>query len=94
MDPLILLVTIFSGLILFGWLFKNMNWLIHERPLGDKQYYLPPGDMGLPIIGNMWSFLSAFKSERPDSYIESFLKRSAHVNSLPLFILLINIIFI
>ncbi|XP_054781947.1 ent-kaurenoic acid oxidase 2-like [Prosopis cineraria] len=76
MGPLlILVVAIFGGLAVLGWLLKNVNWWIYERPLGDKQYSLPPGDMGLPIIGNMWSFLLAFKSEHPDSYVASFVKK-------------------
>ncbi|KAF7844425.1 ent-kaurenoic acid oxidase 1-like [Senna tora] len=31
--------------------------------------------MGWPIIGNMWSFLSAFKFGDPDSFISSFVSR-------------------
>ncbi|KAK4270518.1 hypothetical protein QN277_023547 [Acacia crassicarpa] len=75
MGPLILAAAIFGGFMMLRWLLKNVNWWIHERPLGDKQHTLPPGNMGLPIIGNMWSFLLAFKSGRPDSYVESFVKK-------------------
>ena len=56
--------AIFGGLMVLRFILKNVNWWIHERSLGDKQYSLPPGDMGLPIIGNMWSFLMAFKYVR------------------------------
>ncbi|MQL93953.1 hypothetical protein Taro_026601 [Colocasia esculenta] len=47
-----------------------------ERGLGEeRRRLLPPGDMGWPFIGNMWSFLRAFKSGRPDSFIGRFVKR-------------------
>nr|CBY78889.1 KAO protein [Aegilops tauschii] len=36
---------------------------------------LPPGDMGWPLVGGMWAFLCAFKSGRPDSFIDSFARR-------------------
>nr|ADZ55288.1 ent-kaurene acid oxidase [Triticum aestivum] len=35
---------------------------------------LPPGDMGWPLVGGMWAFLRAFKSGRPDSFIDSFAR--------------------
>ncbi|XAR54833.1 hypothetical protein NMG60_11030139, partial [Bertholletia excelsa] len=34
-----------------------------------------PGDMGWPFLGNMWSFLRAFKSGHPDDFISSFASR-------------------
>ncbi|KAK4270539.1 hypothetical protein QN277_023562 [Acacia crassicarpa] len=75
MGPLMLAVAIFGALMVLRWLLKNMNWWIHERPIGDKQYLLPPGHMGLPIIGNMWSFLLACKFSRPDTFVDSFVKK-------------------
>ncbi|RZS22782.1 hypothetical protein BHM03_00055606 [Ensete ventricosum] len=49
-----------------------------ERGLGaGRRSHLPPGDMGWPVIGNMWAFLRAFKSSDPDSFIASFIRRSA-----------------
>ncbi|KAM0934534.1 hypothetical protein DsansV1_C31g0217321 [Dioscorea sansibarensis] len=45
-----------------------------ERQLDRKiRQKLPPGDMGWPIIGNMWTFLRSFKSRDPDSFIGSFV---------------------
>ncbi|XP_023513658.1 ent-kaurenoic acid oxidase 2-like [Cucurbita pepo subsp. pepo] len=58
------------------WVLKNANRWIHETfRLGSKRFNLPPGDLGWPFIGNMWSFLRAFKSSRPDSFMESFVAR-------------------
>ncbi|KAK8947356.1 Ent-kaurenoic acid oxidase 1 [Platanthera zijinensis] len=48
----------------------------YERKLGDDlRRRLPPGDLGLPFIGNMWAFLRAFKSGAPDYFIDSFVGR-------------------
>ncbi|GAB2290227.1 Ent-kaurenoic acid oxidase 2 [Dionaea muscipula] len=58
---------------------RRVNPWIYEGRLGEKKYSLPPGDLGWPFIGNMWSFLRAFKSPEPDSFISSFFTRSVHV---------------
>ncbi|KAL4366666.1 hypothetical protein GQ457_05G031440 [Hibiscus cannabinus] len=52
-----------------------MNPWVYESKLGDIRYSLPPGDMGWPLIGNMWSFLRAFRSDDPDSFMGSFVSR-------------------
>ncbi|XP_044483813.1 ent-kaurenoic acid oxidase 2-like [Mangifera indica] len=57
------------------WVLKRANWWLYERKLGEKQNSLPPGDLGWPLIGNMWSFLKAFKSSNPESFMESYAKR-------------------
>lgn len=47
-----------------------------ERGLSEEtRRRLPPGDMGWPVIGNMIGFFRAFKSNDPDSFIASFIKR-------------------
>ncbi|KAL4600295.1 hypothetical protein ACB092_11G188500 [Castanea dentata] len=69
------LLCIFGVLVVLKWVVKNANWWLYETQLGEKQYSLPPGDLGWPFIGNMWSFLSAFKSKDPDSFISSFVSR-------------------
>nr|XP_009392783.1 PREDICTED: ent-kaurenoic acid oxidase 1 [Musa acuminata subsp. malaccensis] len=51
-----------------------------ERGLGaGRRGRLPPGDMGWPVIGNMWAFLRAFKSSDPDSFIASFIRRYGRI---------------
>ncbi|KAL2478069.1 Ent-kaurenoic acid oxidase 2 [Forsythia ovata] len=67
----------FLGVII--WVLRSVNWWYYERKLGEKmRYKLPPGDFGWPFIGNMWSFLRAFKSSNPDSFISSFVTRFGH----------------
>ncbi|CAL9197595.1 ent-kaurenoic acid oxidase 1 [Musa acuminata AAA Group] len=54
---------------------RRLHEWVQEVGLGEKRRHLPPGDMGWPIIGNMWAFLRAFKSGQPDSFIASFVRR-------------------
>ncbi|KAL3833003.1 hypothetical protein ACJIZ3_007739 [Penstemon smallii] len=63
------------GLLILKWVLKSVNCWYYERNLGDKRYELPPGDYGLPFIGNMWSFLRAFKSTDPESFISTIVSR-------------------
>lgn len=72
----VVLLVAFGSLIAFKWMLKNVNGWFYESKLGEKKYLLPPGDLGLPFIGNMWSFLRAFKSSDPDTFISSFVSRS------------------
>lgn len=64
-----------GSMVILKWVMKRVNWWLYERKLGEKQYSLPPGDMGWPFIGNMWSFLRAFKTTHPDSFVDSFVSR-------------------
>ncbi|XP_059640624.1 ent-kaurenoic acid oxidase 1-like [Cornus florida] len=69
---------VFTALMggVFGVVLKKANEWIYVRSLGEKQYSLPPGDMGWPFIGNMFSFLMAFKfGGDPDSFISAFATR-------------------
>lgn len=68
-------LCIVVGLICLQWLMKRANWWLYESKLGDKQYALPPGDMGWPLIGTMWTFLRDMKSSNPDSFINNLVQR-------------------
>ncbi|KAF5732814.1 Ent-kaurenoic acid oxidase 1 [Tripterygium wilfordii] len=70
-----MVVVIFAAFVTLKWLLKRVNWWLYEAKLNEKQYLLPPGDLGLPFIGNMWSFLQAFKSQDPESFLRSFINK-------------------
>lgn len=63
------------GFLAIKWVIGRTNWWLYETKLGEMRFSLPPGDLGLPLVGNMWSFLRAFKSTNPDSFISSFVTR-------------------
>lgn len=67
--------AILGGVLGVKWVLRRANSWVYEVKLGEKRYSLPPGDLGWPFIGNMWSFLRAFKSTDPDSFISSFITR-------------------
>ncbi|KAJ4710289.1 Cytochrome P450 family ent-kaurenoic acid oxidase [Melia azedarach] len=69
------LVCIFATSTFLKRVLKRANSWIYETKLGQKKHSLPPGDLGWPLIGNMWSFLGAFKSPHPDSFMNSFVTR-------------------
>ncbi|XP_034933340.1 ent-kaurenoic acid oxidase 1-like isoform X1 [Populus alba] len=74
----VVLAVIFGGLGVGKWILKKVNWWLYEAELGEKQYSLPPGDLGWPFIGNMWSFHRAFKSSDPDSFMRTFINKYGH----------------
>lgn len=78
---LMMMWTIICMIFGLKWLLSSVNiWYYEKIKLGgDKKVVrlsLPPGDFGWPFIGTMWSFLRAFKSSNPDSFISSFISRS------------------
>ncbi|XVF13575.1 hypothetical protein REPUB_Repub08aG0219100 [Reevesia pubescens] len=75
-DILALILALLLGtyVFVFGFLKKINEWRYVSR-LGEKKLSLPPGDMGWPIFGNMWSFLKAFRSKDPDTFIYNLVKR-------------------
>ncbi|KAL0374178.1 UNVERIFIED_CONTAM: Ent-kaurenoic acid oxidase 1 [Sesamum radiatum] len=74
----LLVVGCFLGFLIVKWVVRSLNCWYYERELGERRYDLPPGDLGWPFIGNMWCFLRAFKSRKPESFISSFLDRFGH----------------
>ncbi|KAL2251278.1 UNVERIFIED_CONTAM: Ent-kaurenoic acid oxidase 1 [Sesamum indicum] len=74
----LLVVGCFLAFLIVKWVLRSLNCWYYERKLGERRYDLPPGDLGWPFIGNMWSFLRAFKSRKPESFISSFVSRFGH----------------
>ncbi|KAK3151171.1 hypothetical protein QOZ80_3AG0242620 [Eleusine coracana subsp. coracana] len=55
---------------------RTVHGWVKEASLGaGRRARLPPGEMGWPIVGAMWSFLWSFKSGKPDAFIGSFIHR-------------------
>ncbi|XP_020244103.1 ent-kaurenoic acid oxidase-like isoform X2 [Asparagus officinalis] len=65
-------IMVMVGGALLKWV---QEWVCEKRVDVDKRRRLPPGDYGWPVIGNMLGFFRAFKSNDPDSFIASFIKR-------------------
>lgn len=74
------------SVLIVKWVVKNVNWLLYEKKLRmDIRHQLPPGDLGWPFFGNMLSFLRAFKSPNPESFLANFASRYTfhyHINSI------------
>ncbi|KAI6702376.1 hypothetical protein NL676_011512 [Syzygium grande] len=70
----VLAVLIGAYGFIFGVLKRVNEWMYVSR-LGEKRASLPPGDMGWPLVGKMWSFLKAFRSDDPDSFLSAFISR-------------------
>jgi ent-kaurenoic acid hydroxylase len=73
---LMVFTTLMGGFVAMCWLLKSANEWYYVSKLGGKHCSLPPGDMGWPLIGNMWDFLFAFKYGDPDSFITNLVSRS------------------
>ncbi|KAK8585578.1 hypothetical protein V6N13_050555 [Hibiscus sabdariffa] len=72
---LILAAVVGAYVFLSGFLKKTNEWYYVLR-LGKKKHSsLPPGDMGWPFMGNMISFVRAFKSQDPDSFTNNLVHR-------------------
>lgn len=83
-----LLICFVGALVALKRFLQGANRWFYETKLGEIQYYLPPGDLGWPFIGNMWSFLKAFKSTDPDSFMRSFTARSLSLYFIFFFLLI------
>ncbi|KAJ1391766.1 Cytochrome P450, partial [Sesbania bispinosa] len=55
-------------------------WVQLQGKKNNMQYPLPPGDLGWPFLGNMFTFLKAFKSD-PDSFINNLVSRTGMYRS-------------
>lgn len=72
---LILVAALLGYAFLLGLLRRVNEWYYVSRLQGKLQHPLPPGHLGWPLLGNMPTFLRAFKSN-PDSYIYDLVSRS------------------
>ncbi|GAY34999.1 Ent-kaurenoic acid oxidase 2 [Citrus sinensis] len=76
LDLLWLILAIAAGSYIIVYAFvRRVNEWYHVSKLGEKRHFLPPGDMGWPFLGNMPSFLRAYRSNNPETFIDSIVER-------------------
>ncbi|KAK2406897.1 beta-amyrin 11-oxidase [Trifolium repens] len=54
---------------------RNLNDWYYDFKMRNKEYPLPPGDMGWPFIGNLWPFYKYFSSNNPDTFINNIVHK-------------------
>ncbi|CAL5210451.1 unnamed protein product [Lathyrus oleraceus] len=64
--------TLFACYVLTKLVRRFNGWYYHLK-LRNKQYPLPPGDMGWPLIGNLFTLIQDFKNGQPDSFITNIM---------------------
>ncbi|KAJ7955172.1 Cytochrome P450 family ent-kaurenoic acid oxidase [Quillaja saponaria] len=72
------LVALLGGYVfVFGFVRRFNEWYYIGlfKQLGKNEYPLPPGDLGWPLIGNLFTFIKAFRSKGPDSIIYNLVSR-------------------
>ncbi|XP_027336882.1 beta-amyrin 11-oxidase-like [Abrus precatorius] len=67
--------TLFACYIFVCKFLRGLNWWYYDLKFRNKQYPLPPGDMGWPLFGNMLTFLKDFSSGHPDSLINNLVSK-------------------
>uniref|UniRef100_A0A0D9WKY5 ent-kaurenoic acid monooxygenase n=1 Tax=Leersia perrieri TaxID=77586 RepID=A0A0D9WKY5_9ORYZ len=68
--------VIIAGVVAVDAVVRRVHDWARVAALGaERRSRLPPGEMGWPLVGAMWSFLRAFKSGDPDAFISSFIRR-------------------
>ncbi|XP_045792051.1 beta-amyrin 11-oxidase-like [Trifolium pratense] len=67
--------TLLACYIFVNKVLRNLNDWYYDLKLRKRQYPLPPGDMGWPLIGNLWPFFKYFSSGRRDMFINNIFLR-------------------
>ncbi|XP_045788344.1 beta-amyrin 11-oxidase [Trifolium pratense] len=67
------IATLLACYIFVNKFVRNFNGWYYNLKLRNKEYPLPPGDMGWPLIGNLIPFIKDFSSGQPDSFITNLI---------------------
>ncbi|XP_052724183.1 beta-amyrin 11-oxidase [Vigna angularis] len=70
-----IVATFLAFYILVKKIVRKLNGWYYDTKLGNKHSLLPPGDMGWPFIGNIFSFIKHFSSGHPDSFIHNLVSK-------------------
>jgi len=68
--------TLLACYVFVSKVMKNLNGWYYDLKFKNKQYPLPPGDMGWPCIGNLWTFFKYFSSGRRETFINDIVLKS------------------
>jgi len=65
--------AVFACYLFVNKFLRRINGWYYHLKLRNKEYPLPPGDMGWPLIGNLLSFIKNFSSGQPDSFTTNLI---------------------
>lgn len=65
--------ALFACYVFVNKFLRRFNGWYYHLKLRNKEYPLPPGDMGWPLIGNLLSFNKNFSSGQPDSFTTNLI---------------------
>ncbi|KEH29236.1 cytochrome P450 family 88 protein [Medicago truncatula] len=65
--------TLFACYIFVNKVMWNLNEWYYDLKFKNQQNPLPPGDMGWPLVGNLWPFFKYFLSGRAEMFIDNIV---------------------
>ncbi|KEH28510.1 beta-amyrin 11-oxidase-like protein [Medicago truncatula] len=71
--------TLLTCYIFVSKVMRNLNGWYYDLKFKNKQYPLPPGDMGWPFIGNLWTFFKYFSSGRGETFINNIVHKFGRI---------------
>ncbi|KAK2406182.1 beta-amyrin 11-oxidase [Trifolium repens] len=67
------ITTLLACYVFLNKFVRNLNGWYYHLKLRNKEYPLPPGDMGWPLIGNLLTFYKDLYFGKPNSLINNFI---------------------
>jgi ent-kaurenoic acid hydroxylase len=69
------ITTLLACYVFLNKFVRNLNGWYYHLKLRNKEYPLPPGDMGWPLIGNLLTFYKDLYFGKPNSLINNFIRK-------------------